>query len=170
MLRRACQWTGAQDQLVIKYSQADMECLRLPPDTYDLVFSGLALHYVDDLELVIREVKEALKAKGTFVFSVEHPIFTAPSTPKFQVDLDYTHTWPLNNYFAEGPRMVHWLGARVQKQHRTLGSYVRLLRSVGFEIIAVDEWGTTQDEGRKHPDWPNEGVIPRFLLISVRKE
>jgi len=37
--------------------------------------------------------------------------------------------------------------------------------------MGVEEWGVTEDldENRKHPEWPNDGVIPRFLLVAARK-
>ena len=50
-------------------------------------------------------------------------------------------------------------------------SYLKTLRLTGFELMGVEEWGVTEDldENRKHPEWPNDGVIPRFLLVAARK-
>ena len=45
--------------------------------SFDLVFSSLALHYVRDFAGVCRNVARMLVPGGSFVFSVEHPVFTA---------------------------------------------------------------------------------------------
>lgn len=114
-------------------------------ETYDLAFSGLALHYLVNLEAALRQVWRSLKPGGLLVFSVEHPIFTAPRRPGFitsskkpeALELEAVHgrgqqDWPLSSYFAEGEREVDWLGAPVRKQHRTISRLVVLDSSHGF--------------------------------------
>jgi len=46
---------------------------------FDLVYSSLALHYVVDLEWLLTEVFRTLVPGGSLVFSVEHPMVTAPA-------------------------------------------------------------------------------------------
>ena len=66
----------------ITYTRADMEQLDLPSASFDLVYSSLALHYVENLRGVMSQVYRSLVPGGRLVFSVEHPIFTAPSEPR----------------------------------------------------------------------------------------
>lgn len=155
---------------VINYSRVDMEELRLTTgQSYDVVFCGLALHYVVNLANVVQQVHGALAPGGLFVFSVEHPFLTAPTRPGFTRTADgAVDQWPVDSYFAEGERSVDWLVRGVKKQHRTLSTYFALLAQAGFEVARLDEWGATEHSTRKHPDWV-EGVCPRFLLMTARK-
>ena len=47
MLARAIAATGDP---AITYTRADMESLELPPASFDLAYSSLALHYVEQLD------------------------------------------------------------------------------------------------------------------------
>jgi SAM-dependent methyltransferase len=42
---------------------------------FDLVFSALTLHYIEDWRLLFREFFRILRANGMVVFSVNHPIY-----------------------------------------------------------------------------------------------
>ena len=75
---------------IITYEKWDLDDLdsqlRLFPerdnDSLDLVFSALTLHYLEHLPELVGHVYRVLKpAGGRFVFSVEHPVFTAPEFP-----------------------------------------------------------------------------------------
>src|SRR5947208_3677609 len=46
----------------------------LPDETIDLVVCALALDYVRDWRLPLREFHRALRASGVFIFSMEHPM------------------------------------------------------------------------------------------------
>lgn len=156
---------------VINYSRVDMEELVLqtgPP--YDLVFCGLALHYIVNITNVVQQVHTSLVPGGLFVFSIEHPFLTAPTRPGFTKTADgEVDQWPVDSYFDEGERSVNWIVKDVKKQHRTLSTYFALLVDAGFEVVRMDEWGATEQKTRKHPDWV-EGVCPRFLLMTARKK
>lgn len=154
----------------INYSRVDMEELQLQTvSSYDLVFCGLALHYVVNISNVIQQVHTSLAPGGLFVFSIEHPFLTAPTRPGFTKTSDgEVDQWPVDSYFDEGERSVNWLVKDVKKQHRTLSTYFALLVQAGFEVVRMDEWGATEQKTRKHPDWV-EGVCPRFLLMTARK-
>lgn len=160
---------------LIRYTRVDLEKLQLPGATYDLVFCGLALHYVRGLPNVMQQVQSSLVPGGVFVYSIEHPFLTAPIKPSFiktrtanspsgEVD-----QWTVDSYFSEGVRSVDWVVNGVIKQHRTLTSYFDMMREAGFEVEKMDEWGATDQSGRKHPDWV-EGVLPRFLLVKARRK
>lgn len=169
MLDRARELTIHESHGCIEFRQVDMQNLALEEGTFDLIFSGLALHYPDHLDEILQELHKSLKPGGAFVFSVEHPVFTAPRNPGFDRDeLTGRTYWPLNDYFDEGNRSVSWLGARVKKQHHMVQTWIGEVLSAGFGLVGLLEWGATDEESRKHPDWP-EGVSPRFMIISARK-
>jgi ubiquinone/menaquinone biosynthesis C-methylase UbiE len=74
MLSRARAETAA---LGVRYLRADLESLELPEEAFDLAYSSLALHYVEDFGRLVDGVFRALGPDGHFVFSIEHPIFMA---------------------------------------------------------------------------------------------
>ncbi len=115
MLARA--WATTPDP-AITYVRADMERLDPPEAAFDLAYSSLALHYIEDLAKLLATVYRALVPGGHLIFSVEHPLFTAPTRPGWSVDADGRKTWPVDGYLIEGPRTTDWLTKGVVKQHR----------------------------------------------------
>ncbi len=55
--------------MVSDYRQADAECLPFDDDSFDVVFSSLALQWCDDLSVPLREIKRVTKSSGHCVFS-----------------------------------------------------------------------------------------------------
>jgi SAM-dependent methyltransferase len=162
MLARARETT--RDPAIV-YERADLERLALPSGSFDLVYSSLTLHYLENLKALFAEAHRALVPGGHLVFSVEHPIYTAPSRPGWSED----KTWPLDRYLDEGPRSTDWLAKGVIKQHRTIGAYINLLLELGFTLLRVEEWGPTDAQIAAHPEWKVERDRPPFLLVSARR-
>jgi SAM-dependent methyltransferase len=154
----------------ITYTQADMEQLTLPPGSFDLVYSSLAFHYIADLKRLLGEVYRSLRPGGRLVFSVEHPIYTAPGKPAWCDVPDGGKTWPVDSYLLEGPRSTDWLAKGVIKQHRTLATYINLLLRLGFVLSHVEEWGPTEAQIAARPALADERHRPPFLLLSARKQ
>ena len=152
----------------ITYRQADLEDLALPPASFDLVFSSLAIHYVADLQRLLGAVRDWLVPEGRFVFSVEHPIYSAPAQPEWQSDASGTRMWPLRSYLAEGKRVTDWIAPGVVKYHRTVATYVNGLLESGFRLLRLKEWGPSEDQVRDHPEWADEVHRPPFLLVSAQ--
>jgi len=154
-------------QANVTYRRADLDHLALPDDTVDIAYSSLTLHYLADLPRLLACVHRALAPGGRFVCSIEHPVYTAPSTPGFVETADGTVTWALDGYFREGPRTTDWLAPGVVKQHRTVGTYVGALTAAGFRLTDLVEWGPSADDLAAHPDWRHEVQRPAFLLIGA---
>ena len=153
----------------ITYVRADLERFDLPAASFDLAYSSLALHYVENLDGLLATVRDALVAGGRFVFSVEHPIFTAPARPGWVEDANGRKTWPVDSYLAEGARSTDWLAKGVIKRHRTIGHYVNALVRHGFAIAHVEEWGPDAAQIAMHPEWADERERPPFLLVGAEK-
>jgi SAM-dependent methyltransferase len=152
----------------VQYQHADLESVALPDEIFDLAYSSLALHYLVHLDRLIGNVSRALMPGGRFVFSAEHPLFTAPSRPGW-MEAAGRKTWPLDRYLDEGPRTTDWLAPGVVKQHRTLGTYLNLLIGAGFRIDHVEEWGPTAAQIEAHPEWSVERDRPPFLLVAATR-
>jgi SAM-dependent methyltransferase len=152
----------------IAYVRADLERLDALPGPFDLAYSSLALHYVDDLAGLLSRIHAALTPGGALVVSVEHPLCTARARAEWSADASGRPTWPVSGYLDEGPRATDWLAEGVIKQHRTIATYVNLLIRAGFAISHVEEWGPTEEQVAAHPEWANERQRPPFLLLAAR--
>jgi SAM-dependent methyltransferase len=166
MLERAR--TETPDAL-IEYVQADLERFALPAGAFGLAYSSLALHYVANLDGLLATVRDAVIPCGSFVFSVEHPIYTAPSRPGWLVDAEGQRTWPVDQYLVEGERTTDWLAKGVIKQHRTVAHYLNALMRHKFTITHVEEWGPDDAQIVSHPEWADERRRPPFLLVAATK-
>jgi SAM-dependent methyltransferase len=151
----------------VEYLRGDLERPDFAAQAFDLVFSSLALHYVENLAGLLATVARVLAPGGQFTFSVEHPLYTAPTHPSW-IEVDGRMAWPVDGYLAEGPRITDWLAAGVVKQHRTLGTYLNQLVGAGFEIAQVEEWGPSARQIALRPEWAVERERPMFLLIDTR--
>jgi SAM-dependent methyltransferase len=153
----------------ITYMRTDMEQIVLSPASFDVVYGSLALHYVAGLGRLMAEVHGSLVPGGRLVFSVEHPIYTAPTAPGWSVDAAGRKTWPVDSYLEEGPRSTDWLVEGVIKHHRTLATYLNLLLRLGFALSRVEEWRPTDAQIAARPALAEERHRPPFLLVAATR-
>jgi SAM-dependent methyltransferase len=166
MLTRAA---AANPAAVISYTRADLEQLELPQAAFDLVYSSLALHYIEDLAKLLRTIHQAMVTGAHLVFSIEHPIYMAPMHPRWLVGTDGSRSWPVDHYLIEGQRITDWLAPGVIKQHRTIGTTLNLLISTGFTIRHVEEWRPTDQQIVERPALAQERERPMFLLVAAQR-
>ena len=129
----------------IEYRRAAMENLDFPADSFDVVLSSLAFHYVKDFEPLVQNISRWLKPSGAFVFSVEHPVFTAYGSQDWYYDEngDLLH-FPVDNYYLD-----------------------TLLRN-GFLLLRVVE-PQPPESMMELPGMKDELRRPMMLLVSAEK-
>lgn len=124
----------------VQYQRCAIEDIVFSPESFDIVLSSLALHYVESFEKVAQKVASYLVCGGDFVFSVEHPVFTAYGSQDWiYADNGEILYFPVDNYYYEGPRQAIFLGEKVVKYHKTLTTYLDELLQNGFSIKRVIE-------------------------------
>ena len=153
----------------IEYAIADLDHLALPEASFDLAYSSLAFHYVQDFERLVRTVHRTLTPGAHLVFTIEHPIYMAPSRPGWSVDADGRRTWPVNQYSVEGPRRTDWLAKDVLKYHRTIGTTLNTLIDADFTIRHVQEWSPADDQVARNADLAEEVERPMMLLVAAQR-
>lgn len=146
-----------------------MEDLNFCDGEFDVVLSSLAFHYVRDFEDMVRKIYRWLSVGGYFVFSVEHPVFTAYGSQDWYYDEsgNILH-FPVDNYYYEGERDAVFLGEHVIKYHRTLTTYINSLISAGFTVENVTE-PEPPENMMDIPGMKDEMRRPMMLLIRCRK-
>lgn len=153
----------------ITYVRTDLEHVDLPEAAFDLVYSSLALHYIENIERLFSTVHRALVPGARFVFSIEHPIYMASKRPGWIVDTEGRRTWPVDSYQVEGTRVTTWLTKDVVKYHRTIGTTLNVLLRQGFAIRHVEEWGPSDAQIAVTPDLAEERERPMFLLVAAQR-
>jgi SAM-dependent methyltransferase len=153
----------------VHYLQADLESLELPQESFDVAFSSLALHYVEDFGRLVGGVFRSLASPGHFVFSIEHPIFMASMRPGWLTTGDGGRTWPVDHYAIQGARVTDWLAKGVRKQHRTLATTLNSLIDAGFAVRRVVEWSPTPEQVAAQPSLADELERPMMVLIAAQK-
>ena len=154
----------------IEYRVCGIEEYEYPESMWDCVVSNLALHYIENIEKVFQNVYKTLKPGGTFLFNMEHPVFTAG------VGQDWIYTqsgkplyWPVDNYFIPGARSTHFLGCDVVKQHHTLTQILMGLLDNGFSLEAVEE-AKPSEKLMDLPGMEDEMRRPMMLLVKAGKK
>ncbi|MFC3676676.1 class I SAM-dependent methyltransferase [Ferrovibrio xuzhouensis] len=153
----------------IRYEQADLDTLVLPPAAFDLAYSSLAFHYVADFPRLVKTVHAALAPGAAFVFSIEHPILMASRQAGWQQHADGTRCWPVDHYAVEGERRSDWLADGVIKQHRMLATTVNALLDAGFALRRLVEWAPSPELLRARPDLQAELERPMFLIVAAER-
>ena len=155
----------------VEYRRTAMEDIDFPARSFDVVLSSLAFHYTPDWEGVCERICKCLVPGGDFVFSAEHPVFTAYGTQDWIHDGDGVRRhWPVDRYFEEGKRDAVFLGERVVKYHRTLTEYLGTLWKAGFEVTGFVE---PRPEARlldAVPGMRDELRRPMMMLVSAKKK
>jgi 2-polyprenyl-3-methyl-5-hydroxy-6-metoxy-1,4-benzoquinol methylase len=150
----------------VEYQRAFIEDFRADSNSFDLVVSSLALHYIADIKNIFRKIAAWLAPDGLFIFSVEHPLFTA-GPREWNKNRSGKRFWPIDSYFPEGKRNVNWLDKDVVKYHRTIGGMLNTLISAGFQIRAVVEPTASEELVKRRPELQEEFIRPSFLLIKA---
>lgn len=154
----------------IAYACTPMEDLDFPENSFDIIISSLAFHYTPNFENICNKAAKFLTVGGSFVFSVEHPIFTAQGSQDWIYDENgKIEHWPVDNYFSEGLREAVFLGEKVTKYHKTLTTYLNTLIQTGLSITKIVEPEPEPNLLKTVPGMADELRRPMMLLVSAKK-
>lgn len=155
----------------IVYINMPMEDISRLNESFDVVVSSLAFHYVEDFLGVVKNIYDLLDTNGVFIFSQEHPLVTCHSggsrwTKDENGEKKYVN---LANYGVEGERNSKWFVDNVKIYHRTFSNIVNTLIKAGFSIQQMTEPLPTPELLESYPDQKDLFHKPDFLIIKVKK-
>lgn len=154
----------------ISYIKKPIEDFAFTKYHFDVIMSSLAFHYIESFKLICEKVYDSLKVDGTFVFSVEHPIFTSRKEQDWHYDSNGNRLhWPVDHYQKEGVRETLFLNEDVIKYHRTLSTYLNDLLNSGFVVNTVKESFPSDEMLKYDSQMDDENRRPMFLMISASK-
>lgn len=167
MLQKAREMTN--DSL-ITYIKMSIEDINFSDSQFDVVISSLAFHYIKSFEAICKKVYDCLKPGGSFVFSVEHPIFTSRNEQDWYYDDKGNRLhWAVDNYQSEGLRETTFLTENVIKYHHTFSTYINDIIKAGFIVRIVKEPIPSEEMLKSIPEMKDELRRPMFLIISAEK-
>ncbi|OAS82157.1 class I SAM-dependent methyltransferase [Metabacillus litoralis] len=167
MLQKAREKT---DDPLISYIKMPIEDINFSDSQFDVVISSLAFHYIKSFKTISQKVYDCLMPGGSFIFSVEHPIFTSRNEQDWYYDNKGNRLhWAIDNYQSEGIRETTFLTENVIKYHRTFSTYINDLIEAGFSISAVKEPIPSEEMVNSVPGMKDELRRPMFLIISAVK-
>lgn len=153
----------------IYYLQCAIEDYIPQPESFEVVVSSLALHYIADYRSVLRRLFDGLRPGGRFIFSVEHPVCTANPVGWIANERNPNQYWPIDRYQEEGPRQTKWFVDNVIKHHRTVASYVNSLLEAGFVLNRLDEPAPPIDTLISRPDLNLHRRRPPILILACSR-
>ncbi|HXJ79714.1 MAG TPA: class I SAM-dependent methyltransferase [Candidatus Methylomirabilis sp.] len=155
----------------VTYRQEAIEETEFPPARFDLIVSSLVLHYVLDYAGLTRRIAGWLAPGGVFVYSVEHPIFTArlPGDGWVLDGAGQRVRFSLDRYADEGAREEAWFVPGVRKIHRTFATLINGLTDAGLMVERIVEPVPSEAWLQDRPQFRDERRRPVFLLVRAKK-
>lgn len=161
----------------------DMEKLEFEDNSFDLVYSSLAVHYIDDWSVLMNEVFRILKPGGILLFSTMHPSYTGCQTDVagdvMIHHLGRTKNSKVGEYTVVGdylterklPPQEMSQGLTVTWYHKPIVSVVRYCLKAGFLIEDLDEPRILEVTKEIKPKaYIYYSKLPMFLVMKLRKK
>lgn len=165
----------------VKFSVMDIENLNFPPNTFDFVYSSLAMHYLPSWKKALKSISRVLKQDGIYLFSTSHPIYrSAQVIEDNQQDIKilgfkkYTGTNNVDIYgdYLNAKKIQDlWFGElKVTFHTRPLSSIFKDILNSDFELIDFLEPKASDKAKYKYPKfWKIHQKIPLFMIFELRK-
>jgi SAM-dependent methyltransferase len=149
---------------IAEIEHCDIEAFASSPGSFDLVISRMALHYIANVEPILRECHRWLSPGGRIIFTVVHPIITSHDA-RSNTDQP-RQDWVVDDYFHSGPRDQTWLGAKSRWYHRTIEQYVRHLHDAGFALANLRECPPVRERFDDDAEYERRRRVPLVLLFT----
>ena len=158
----------------------DMHNLSFNDNTFDFVYSSLAVHYSNNPEKVYREVYRVLKKGGYFLFSVGHPLRWASekvniNNEEFKL-LGYQNSKEVNrvyghyNAFTKIEEYLACEDITFKLYIASPSTHFKMLKKCGFKIEDFSE-SSALDELKDidYNYWYRYHEFPQFMAFLARK-
>jgi len=169
----------------LEFHEMDMERLEFPDASFDLAYSSLAIHYVDDWTVPLKEAYRILRPNGKYIFSCGHPVdsaveFEIKDGIKYallgrKVNQETRERTVYGDYLAadsNGVKRVTGIlaDAEITVFHRPVSKMVEQILASGFTIEKLIE--PQPADGLKDVDpaiYEQLKRIPSFMIWVLRK-
>lgn len=163
-----------------EFEVMDMEKLDFPDASFDLVYSSLAIHYVENWGNVFKEVSRILKPQSYFLFSCHHPVRFAMDSANNETDyvlkLEISKNRITNETVVTGDylskrKIIDVLGKdTVNTWNMPIGDISKDLYEAGFFIEQIVEPRPMEEmKDIKLSSYTRLSKVPEFIIFKVKK-
>jgi SAM-dependent methyltransferase len=165
-----------------EFSVMDMEHLTFGDASFDFAYSSLAIHYIEDWRQVFAEVYRVLKPSSYFLFSCNHPVYSAMEIVKDDGDTRVRELSRTRSRHDDRVKIVGDYLARkalteqgnntmaVTTWHKSLGEISSEAASVGFMIAnLVEPQPLPKMEELSATNYETLKKIPNFVIFRLWK-
>jgi len=165
----------------LEFYVMDMENLKFPKYSFDLVYSSLVLHYVKDWTKTLIQVRKVLKKNGTFLFSTHNPVYWSAykkedkkqrmrilgykqdkKTNKIEIYGDYLNIRKINDVWFENFRVTYY--------HKPFSSIIKDIIKSGFYIVNCIEPKPLSSSKKIKPSfYEKASKLPLFIIFKLNK-
>ena len=150
-----------------------MEDISSLTQKFDIVYSSLAFHYVQDINKLFADIHNLLNPNGTILFSQESPLVTASifesTKPEKKIDVNGKQYFLLSDYGNESVRNNYWNDVPVTKYHRTYATMTMALINNNFKIVDIKDSYATEETIRIYEKYKNQKDRPYFTFFKATK-
>ncbi|MBD5103614.1 MAG: class I SAM-dependent methyltransferase [Ruminococcaceae bacterium] len=156
----------------IEYMQLSMTEISSLNMKFDLVYSSLAIHYIEDFKKLMTDIYGLLNNGGTLLFSQESPFITAsPKVGGYNLDENGRRvSFTFSDYSICGAREERWLDTDYIKYHRTFSKIFTDIAQSGFVISEMCEPMPDKSAVEKCPSMLGQYIKPQFLIVKAVKK
>jgi ubiquinone/menaquinone biosynthesis C-methylase UbiE len=168
------------------FSAMDISALAFKNDSFDLVYSSLAMHYISNWAKSLGEIRRVLKQEGMFIFSCNHPLETSMEYS----GNEETRTAKIGRTIVQGTeeRIIHGdylaleddrikpiegtvaSGHKVHYYHRPFGKMIESIVASGFTIKkAVEPVPLPEMQEHNNEHYKQVMKQPKFLIWVLQK-
>lgn len=156
----------------IEYRVLGMEEISSIAEKFDIVFSSLAFHYVENFTKLIQDISSLLAPNGVLLFSQEHPLSTATILHKDMekyIDMDGKRYFLMSDYNNNGERLLNRKLDSGIKYHRNFTIIINSIITAGLNITELQESQPLPDAVAKREKYKYQIDKPLFLFIKATK-
>ena len=157
----------------IELKLLSMEEINTIQGQFDIVYSSLAFHYVENFNKLMLDISNKLKENGYLIFSQEHPLNTSiqtlPKDGKKHLEIDGKRYYLLSDYNVVGIRKMDWNTNGVIKYHRNFETIINSIIGANMIIEEIRESKASKEVIEKMPKYEYQKDKPYFLFVKAKK-
>lgn len=154
----------------VLYLQAAAGALPFPDASFDTAFACLVFEHIEGAEAALAEVGRVLRAGGTFLLMLNHPLLQAPGSGWVDDHILGEQYWRIGPYLAEhhGVEEVD-KGVWLPFIHRPLSAYINALVAAGLYLTEMVEPAPPPGFLARAEEYEQAAAFPRLLVLRAEK-
>ncbi|MBE7082182.1 MAG: class I SAM-dependent methyltransferase [Clostridiales bacterium] len=157
----------------VEYYVMGMEDISSINQKFDIVYSSLAFHYIQDFNKLLNDIYNLLNQGGILIYSQESPLSTAPifenDNYQSKIFIGNKRYNLLSDYCNQTERNNYWNGVPVTKYHRTYAGIVNALIKNKFNILEMQDSYASAEAIALCPKYAYQNDKPYFTFVKAEK-